>query len=344
MTESIQSHRKDEHLFLAEKFFQLRSTAGFDQVRLIHTPLVQTKVSDIDVTPHVFDWQWPFFINAMTGGSKQTGEYNARLGRLAHALHLPIATGSQSVALREPALAKTFATLRENDPDGFIMANLGAGASWQQAKEAVAMLDANALELHVNVVQEAVMPEGDRDFAWLDNIADVIAHSEVPVIIKEVGNGMTKEAITQIEKLSAQYIDLGGRGGTNFVQIENARTKDPQLLRDLAGFGQSTVESLLEAQAAQAKLFATGGVRTVFDVIKALRLGASAVGVAGLVLHWLIKLGDAQTQAKLEGWQAELPILMAMLGAHDFAELKQVPVVYSPELVNYAQQRQLKLL
>lgn len=343
MSESIQSHRKDEHLFLAEKFFQPQASAGFDQVRLIHTPLVQTNAQAIDVTPHVFDWQWPFFINAMTGGSQQTGDYNARLGRLAHAVHLPIATGSQSVALREPALAKTFATLRENDPDGFIMANLGAGATWQQAQLAVSMLDANALELHVNVVQEAVMPEGDRDFDWLANIADVIAHSDVPVIVKEVGNGMTREAIAQIESLGAKYIDLGGRGGTNFAQIENARTSDPSLLADLSGFGQSTVESLLEAQAVQAKLFATGGIRSVFDVIKALRLGASAVGVAGLVLHWLIKLGDAQTQAKLEGWQQELPILMAMLGAHDFTELQQVPVVYSAELVNYAQQRQLKL-
>ncbi|WP_125706749.1 type 2 isopentenyl-diphosphate Delta-isomerase [Lacticaseibacillus porcinae] len=344
MSESIQSHRKDEHLFLAEKFFQEHSSAGFDQVRLIHTPLVQTNVQDIDVSPNVFDWQWPFFINAMTGGSKQTGEYNARLGRLAHALHLAIATGSQSVALREPALAKTFATLRENDPDGFILANLGAGATWQQAHDAVAMIDANALEIHVNVVQEAVMPEGDRDYRWLDNIADIITHSKVPVIVKEVGNGMTREAITQIEGLGAKYIDLGGRGGTNFAQIENARTNDPQVLEDLAGFGQSTVESLLEAQKAKAQLFATGGVRTVFDVIKALRLGASAVGVAGLVLHWLIKLGDAQTQAKLESWQQELPVLMAMLGADNLEALKQVPVVYSSELVNYAQQRELKLL
>lgn len=344
MSESIQSHRKDEHLFLAEKFYQPHAQAGFDQVRLIHTPIVTTNTAEVDVTPGVFDWQWPFFINAMTGGSKQTGDYNARLGRLAHALHLPIATGSQSVALREPALAKTFATLRENDPDGFIMANLGAGATWQQAQAAVAMLDANALEVHVNVVQEAVMPEGDRDFDWLDNLADIIAHTAVPVIVKEVGNGMTREAIAQVEAIGAQYVDLGGRGGTNFAQIENARTKDHSILEDLTGFGQTTVESLLEAQNAQATVFATGGVRTLFDVVKALRLGASAVGMAGQVLHWLIKLGDAQTQARLEAWQAELPVLLAMLGAKDLADLAKVPVVYDQALVNYADQRQLKLL
>lgn len=343
MTESVQSHRKDEHLFLAEKFFQPQAKAGFDQVRLIHQPLVSTKVADVDVTPAVFDWQWPFYINAMTGGSKQTGDYNARLGRLAHALHLPIATGSQSVALREPDLAKTFATLRHNDPDGFIMANLGAKATWQQAQQAVAMLDANALQLHVNVVQEAVMPEGDRDYDWLANVSDVIAHSSVPVIVKEVGNGMTHEAIAQLEAAGAKYLDLGGRGGTNFAQIENARTQDPSLLQDLASFGQSTVESLLEAQNTPLTVFATGGVRSPFDVIKALRLGASAVGVAGLVLHWLIKLGDAKTQAKLEAWQQELPVLLAMLGAHNFRELNQVPVVYDLALVNYAKQRHLTL-
>ncbi|WP_461214323.1 type 2 isopentenyl-diphosphate Delta-isomerase [Lacticaseibacillus sp. GG6-2] len=341
MTESLQSHRKDEHLFLAEKFYKAQAAAGFDQVRLLHDPLPEMTVAEVDVRPQILGWQWPFYINAMTGGSKQTGAYNARLGRLAHALHLPIASGSQSVALREPALVDTFLPLRRENPDGFVLANLGGGATWQQAQDAISMLDANALEIHLNAVQEAVMPEGDRDFRWLDHIQDIVAHVDVPVIVKEVGAGMTREAIAQLVAVGVAYIDVGGRGGTNFAQIENARTQAPELLADLQGFGQSTVESLLEAQGSSATILATGGVRTVWDMLKALRLGASAVGVSGQVLHWLIQDGDAATQAHLEGWQEQLPILMAMLGAKDFAALRKVPVILSAELQNYAHQRRI---
>ncbi|MCI1985488.1 MAG: type 2 isopentenyl-diphosphate Delta-isomerase [Lactobacillus sp.] len=343
MPESQQSHRKDEHVFLAEKYFRATADAGFEQVRLVHNPLPETAVSDVSVTPHLFDWQWPFLINAMTGGSQQTGVLNAQLGRIAHALHLPIASGSQSVALREPALAKTFTPLRSENPDGFVLANLGASATWQQAQAAVAMLDANALELHINAIQEAVMPEGDRDFHWLDAIADIVAHSHVPVIVKEVGNGMTHEALTQLTAIGVQYVDVGGRGGTNFAQIENARRSAPGPWTALADFGQSTVESLLEVQASPLTVIATGGVRSPLDIVKALRLGASAVGISGQVLHWVIQDGEAAAQAQLASWQATLPVLLAALGAADLAALRQLPVVLAPELRNYVAQRQLTL-
>lgn len=343
MTESQQSHRKDEHVFLAEKYFQPQAQAGFDQVRLVHTPLPETAVAQVALAPALFDWQWPFFINAMTGGSTQTGAINASLGRIAHACHLPLASGSQSVALREPDLIPTFTALRQADPDGFILANVGAGATWQQAQTAVAMLDANALQIHVNAIQEAVMPEGDRDFRWLDAIAAIVAHSDVPVIVKEVGNGMSKEALAQLAQIGVAYVDLGGRGGTNFAQIENARRAEPTAWSALADFGQSTVESLLEAQDSALTVIATGGVRAPLDIVKALRLGASAVGISGQVLHWLIQEGEAFAQAQLTAWQAALPVLFAALGASDLASLRQVPVVLAPSLLNYANQRQLKL-
>ncbi len=343
MTESLQSHRKDEHLFLAEKFYQTHASAGFDQIRFIHNPLPETSVSAVDVKPQLFGWRWPFYINAMTGGSNQTGQYNARLGRLAHTLHLPIASGSQSVALREPSLVDTFLPLRRENPDGFVMANLGGGATWQQAQAAVAMLDANALQIHINAVQEAVMPEGDRDFRWLTHLQDVVAHVSVPVIVKEVGAGMTHEAIAQLEAIGVAYVDVGGRGGTNFAQIENARTIDAELLAPLQEFGQTTVESLLEAQASKATIFATGGVRSAWDILKALRLGADAVGVSGQILHWLVQDGDEAAKAHLEGWQQALPVLMAMLGAQDLPALRALPIVVDPTLQSYAQQRHLSI-
>ncbi|WP_225047194.1 type 2 isopentenyl-diphosphate Delta-isomerase [Lacticaseibacillus kribbianus] len=342
MAQSIQSHRKDEHVFLAEKYFQAAASAGFDQVRLLHNPLPELAVADVSVRPSLFGWRWPFFINAMTGGSAQTQALNAQLAAVAAACDLAIASGSQSVAIREPALAGSFTVLREHAPSAFILGNLGADADAAALHRAVAMLDADAIELHLNAVQELVMPEGDRDFHWLANLQRLVAESPVPVVVKEVGFGMTREALARLRQAGVHVVDLGGRGGTNFVTIENARRPDRDYAY-LADFGQTTVESLLEAQGCGMAVIATGGVRTPLDVLKALRLGAGAVGISGLILHWLIQDGQAATIARLSAWQAQLPALMAAVGAQDLAALRHVPVVLSPALEAYARQRNLAL-
>lgn len=342
MSQSQQSHRKDEHVFLAEKFFQAESAAGFEQVRLLHDALPETTVADASVKPALFNWQWPFFINAMTGGSKQTGEYNRQLATIAAHTGLAMATGSQAVALKEPALAATFKVVRDVDPTGFVIANVGADKTVAQAQRAIDMIQADALELHLNAVQELVMPEGDRDFHWLTNIHTLVLASPVPVIVKEVGFGMTRETLSKLHDVGVQYVDVGGRGGTNFARIEGVRRQDHQY-DALDAFGQSTVESLLEAQGSGLTLIATGGVRSPLDVLKALRLGASAVGISGLVLHWLIQEGQAAAEAHLREWQQALPALLALLGATDLKALAQVPVVLSPALASYAAQRGLPM-
>lgn len=220
MTQSQQSHRKDEHVFLAEKYFQATANAGFDQVRLLHRALPESSLADVDLTPSVpFGWRWPIYINAMTGGSPQTGKLNAQLGQLAQALDLAIASGSQSVALHDPQLAPTFKTLRDHNPDGFILANIGAGHDQHAAEIAINMVDANALEIHVNAAQEVVMPEGDHDFLWQENIRNIAATASVPVVVKEVGNGFIREDLQTLQQLGIHYVDIGGRGGTNLSLI-----------------------------------------------------------------------------------------------------------------------------
>ncbi|MFD1428717.1 type 2 isopentenyl-diphosphate Delta-isomerase [Lacticaseibacillus mingshuiensis] len=341
--QSERSHRKDEHVFLAEKTFQQTATAGFDQIRFCHDPLPETAVAEVEVKPDLFGWRWPFFINAMTGGSAQTGQLNAKLGRIARATGLALASGSQTVALAEPALASTFTTLRESDPDGFLLANIGASHGVDAATAAVSMLQANALEVHLNAVQETVMPEGERDFHWAAQLAAIVAVSPVPVIAKEVGFGMTREGLAKLQALGVRYVDIGGRGGTNFAQVENLRrpARDFAYLQD---FGQTTCESLLEATAVDGlTVLATGGVRSPLDILKALRLGASAVGIAGQVLHWLVQEGEDAAIAHLQAWQDQLALLMAMLGARDLTALRQVPIVLGPALTHYAEARGLTI-
>ncbi len=187
MPQSQQSHRKDEHVSLAEKYFHGEQANAFDQVRIRHDALPETAVADVDLATTVGQWHWdsPLYIEAMTGGSQRTGEINARLGHIAAACGLPIATGSQSVAIKDPQVAPTFATMRDHNPNGLIFGNLGAGHPLSAAQTAIAMLKADALELHLNVVQEIVMPEGDRDFHWLANISDLVQALTVPVIVKK---------------------------------------------------------------------------------------------------------------------------------------------------------------
>lgn len=342
---SRHAHRKDEHLSLAEKFYTPEATSQFDQLRFVHQSLPEMALADVDLTTTVgpLTLPVPLLIEAMTGGSPRTGKVNAQLGRIAAATHLAVASGSQSIALQDESAIATFTPLRENNPDGIVFANIGAGHTVAQAKRAVDMLAANALELHVNAAQELVMPEGDRNFDWLNGIGETVAALDVPVIVKEVGFGMARETLQRLAGVGVQYVDLGGRGGTNFIDIENFRRPQKEL-DYLDGWGQSTVESLLEARAVpQLTTIATGGVRNPLDAAKALALGANLVGAAGQVLHSLIKTDEATTTAMLLDWKTGLRTIMTLLGVRDLAELQQQKLLYSAELVTYAQQRQLTL-
>jgi len=340
MPQNQQSHRKDEHVSLAEKYYHAATPSAFDQVRLRHDALPETDVAAIDPTAQVGQWQWPFplYIEAMTGGSPQTGQLNARLGKIAAATHLPMATGSQSVALKEPDLAPTFSCVRDQNPQGLIFGNLGAGHSLTAAKTAIQMLQADALELHLNVVQELVMPEGDRNFKWLANIQALTAALPVPVIVKEVGFGLSRPTMTKLYQAGVRYLDLGGHGGTNFAEIENRR-RPKRDMAYLETFGLSTVESLLAVQSHPADLtiLAAGGIRNPLDAIKAMILGADAVGMAGMVLHMLLHHSDAGVITWLQAWQTQFKLLMALVGATTIADLHQMTdkLIFSPELVTY---------
>ncbi|MGN1279150.1 MAG: type 2 isopentenyl-diphosphate Delta-isomerase [Limosilactobacillus sp.] len=342
--ESQQAHRKDEHLSLATATYQRAHVHHyFDQVRLIHDALPEMAVKDVDHHVQLTDGlqlEWPFYLEAMTGGSNQAAKINRALAQLANKHHLAMATGSLSVALKEPATRSSFAVVREENPDGIVIANLGADASLDNAQTAIDILGADALELHLNAAQELVMPEGDRDFHWLANIVNLADRLAVPVIIKEVGFGMSRATVTRLQDAGVKLINVSGRGGTNFAMIEDRRNHQLDLT-DLADWGQTTPESLLEAQGSSATIIASGGITCPLDAVKAGVLGAQAVGVAGYFLNILIRDGAAALDQVLTEWQAEIPRLLTLLGCHNFAELQQTPFVLAGDLYSYAQQRHL---
>ncbi|MGX7013512.1 type 2 isopentenyl-diphosphate Delta-isomerase [Vagococcus silagei] len=337
--------RKDAHVHLAEMNYQAHANNGFDDVRLVHQSLTTVDIADVNLNTKIgtFDLEVPFFINAMTGGSPKTKIINQNLSRIAKECHLAMAVGSVSIALKhdDSEIRDSFTIVRKENPDGFIFSNIGAHHSLENAKRAVDLLQADALQVHLNIPQEIVMPEGDRAFSsWLHNIETLVQHLDVPVIVKEVGFGMSQETIQQLLDIGVTMIDVAGRGGTNFIQIENER-REQEEFSYLYDWGQTTAESLLEAQPflSQADFIASGGIRNPLDIIKAYSLGAKAVGLSGEILHQCLTQGNDATIATLLNWQEHLKKLMSLTGTKTIQELTKTKKVFSLELENWKKQR-----
>jgi isopentenyl-diphosphate delta-isomerase len=331
------SSRKDDHVRLALQQHEQEPANAFDDVRFVHHALCGVSVSQVDMSTTVCSsrWELPFYINAMTGGSQRTGTINAALARAAQATGIAIASGSQHAALRDPELAATFTAIREQS-QGFVFANVGPTVTPQQAVQAVAMLNANALQIHVNLAQEIVMPEGNRDFSgWPRRIREIIAASPVPVVVKEVGFGMSRRSVEQLAALGARTVDVSGRGGTDFAAIENSR-RSAREYGYLDGWGQSTVMCLLDCCGFGASgggplgsvdILASGGVRNPLDVVTSLALGAKAVGVSGHFLRVLEDRGESGLVDEINAWSEQLRSLMALLGASTVADLQHTDLL-----------------
>lgn len=342
-----QMQRKVEHLFLAEKFFTDESFADFDKVRLLHDALPELSLKDIDLSTDFLGRKisLPIYFNAITGGSKPSTRFNIELAKLAQHLDIPVSSGSMGVFLRLPEqTADSFLTLRENNPDGFVIANVSAKVNQDQAQQAIDLIHANALQIHLNALQELAMPEGDQEFFWLDNIKQIVKHVNVPVIVKEVGFGISQNNLNELYEAGVRFVDISGFGGTDFAQIESARSHELDLTY-LDQFSLSTVESLIESVPSQNKLtiLASGGIRTPMDVIKALRLGASAVGMSGLVLHHLQKYSLSETEIFFKEFTLQLRLIMAAIGASSIDDIKKAPIIFDESLANYARQRGISL-
>lgn len=337
-------NRKDEHVSLAKAFHKDRPS-DFDHVHLIHRSFPQVAVDDISITSEMasLPLKTPFFINAMTGGSEKTKQINEQLATLARETSLAMATGSVSIALKDPSVQDSFTIVRKTNPTGMILANVGAGSSLEQAQRAIDLLEANALQIHVNAPQELVMPEGDRDFRyWLEDIAKIASTLYIPVIVKEVGFGMTRETIQQLIDCGITSIDVSGQGGTSFTQIENARRKKREF-GYLDSYGLSTVQSLLEANEVPYpyEFIASGGIRQAYDIFKALALGANAVGISGTILTHLLTKGLDETILLVQQWQSELTTLYAMTGSKTTAQTRTVPLYFTGSVREWCDARRI---
>lgn len=336
------SKRKWDHIQYALSTGQTR-LSGFDDITFVHQSLPDVSVNQIQLASQIGELELssPIFINAMTGGGgENTYQINRDLAQVAYRTNIAMAVGSQMSALKDPEERKTYEIVRQENPTGIIIGNLGSEATPEQAKAAVDMISADALQIHLNTVQELTMPEGDRSFVGALNRIDKIVQSlNVPVFVKEVGFGMSMETAVKLSSVGVSAIDVGGFGGTNFAKIENERRD-----RTLSFFNQwgiPTAVSIIEAKESQSELsiIGSGGIQTSLDMLKALSLGASAVGLAGYFLKILLKSGKDSLENEISEIKNELIMMMTALGATTVSDLQKAPIIISGSTHHWLNER-----
>jgi isopentenyl-diphosphate delta-isomerase len=334
--------RKREHLRinLEEDVAAKGVTTGFERYRLVHQALPELDLAAVDTSLTLFGRRLraPLIISAMTGGTEEGARLNHVLAEVAQALGIGMGVGSQRVAVEDgPEAVRSF-QVRPVAPDVLLFANLGAvqlnyGFGPEECRRVVEMIEADALVLHLNPLQEAVQPGGTTNFAGLARrIAAVCRALPVPVVVKEVGWGISAETARLLAEAGVAAIDVAGAGGTSWSEVEKHRARDESARRvaaAFAGWGIPTAESLRLCRAAVPglPLIASGGIRDGIDVAKAIALGATAAGIAGPALRAAAVSAAALTEL-LEEMIAVLRIAMFCTSAHDLAALARVPLVH----------------
>lgn len=327
---SIRKRRKEEHLQLAVELARAETSNGFEEIHLVPDSIAGINMDIVSLETQFLgkEISAPLLINAITGGTGQGAQVNAALAALAAKYNLAMAVGSQLIGLEDPESAATFITAREHHPAGVVIANLPAMASPEQARQAVEMLGADGLQLHFNIPQELAMKEGERDFrGLLDNVSGIKAACPVPLIAKEVGFGFSRESVQRLYETGIEIFDCSGRGGTNFIAIENRR--QGMLTGDLAAWGLSSAASLAEAvdTGLPITLISSGGMKGPLDAGKALAMGACLVGLSGILLNILIRKGWEALDEYMERFIYSLRAVLLMSGAADLAEMQTKPVI-----------------
>ncbi|TYO97330.1 isopentenyl-diphosphate delta-isomerase [Desulfallas thermosapovorans DSM 6562] len=304
--------------------------SGFADLLLVHNALPELDWDKLDTSCSFMGKKLkaPLMINAITGGHSGVLGINRELARAAAFTGIAMAVGSQRAALDDPAVRDTFSVAREFNPEGLLLANLSALCTLEQALEAVEMINADGIQLYLNVNQELAMPEGEMNFSGvLENIRNLAANLPVPVLVKEVGCGMARETVAALADAGVRYIDVSGWGGTNFAAIEGRRGGKGGIA--LERWGIPTAISLLEALNAgkTISVVASGGVRTAEDAAKALTAGASLVALAGPFLRVLKKRGPEGLVHYIGELISGLKRVMMLTGASHMAALARRPLV-----------------
>ncbi len=340
---SLTRRRKIEHIEIClDEEVQCQRSTMFEDIEFVHNALPEIDKDSIDLTTNFFGLRAnaPLVIAAMTGGHPKAKSINQRLASAAEELGLPIGVGSQRAAVEDPSLADTFTIVRESAPSVPVIANIGA-THVDDAPEAVRMIDADILAIHLNPLQEAIQPEGDcNSVGALESIATIVDSVDIPVIIKETGAGISSDVAKRLEEVGVAGIDVGGVGGTSWAGVEyfRAQKEDDDLKAQLGlefwDWGIPTALSVLMVlDSTELDVIATGGIRSGLDIAKALALGSTAAGIAQPLLRQAVHGSSLDVVVELERFLEGLAVAMYLTGSQKVEDLSSKQLILSGKLV-----------
>ena len=341
--------RKAEHIriCLEQKAQAQKVTAGFEDIQLVHRALPEVDRQKISLSTSFLGKKFsaPLIVGAMTGGTEEATKINASIAEAVEKLGLGMGVGSQRAAIEDRKLEKTYAIARKKAPTAFLIANIGGvqlvhGYGLKEVKKVVEMIDADAVAVHLNAVQEAVQPEGQTNFKGvLTKISEIAGELDKPVIVKETGCGISAEDAKALEAAGVKAIDVGGVGGTSFAAVEYYRSSLNNMGEIFWDWGIPTAVSLIETtQSVKIPVIASGGVRSGLDIAKSLALNASLASISQPMLETAVK-GARETEELLSCLMDELRNAMFLVGAESLESLAKVPVVISGKTAGWLNMR-----
>jgi isopentenyl-diphosphate delta-isomerase len=352
-------NRKDEHILLAStENVESNESTWLEHVKFLHNALPELNLDDVALSCDFLgkSISAPIIIGAMTGGTELSKKINFSLAKAAEKYRIPMMVGSQRVILKHPETKDSFSVVRESAPSIPIVGNIGiaqiaSSENFNYIEELINNIDADALAIHLNVIQEVIQPEGDKIFAGaLKKIQDLKNQYSIPIIIKETGCGISREVAQKLVEIGIDAIDVSGVGGTSWVAVEYYRAKKhkSQSRMDLGklfwDWGIPTAASIIEVTSkvkknfSKIKIIGSGGIRDGIEIAKALRIGADYAALARPLLIASLE-GQESIEHFIEKIMNELKITMLLTGSKDLISLTKTPIVIESFLKNWIKQR-----
>lgn len=314
-------------------------SAGFEDVQLVHCALPELDMANIDLgTKFLGKWLgFPFLIASMTGGHAKTKQINANLAKAVEEMGIGMGVGSQRAALEDDE-AESFTIVRDLAPTAFIYANIGISQlDIEKAEKAIEMIDADAIAVHLNFLQEVAQPEGDEKASGcLDTIRDVCEELKKPVIAKETGAGISYEVACKLANAGVSAIDVGGFGGTNWAVVEMYRGSNEGNV--FKNWGIPTVISTVECSSTNTPVVATGGIRNGLHIAKSIVLGAHIASAALPLLKPALR-SEKEIIERLKSLKEELKTTMFLLGRKNVEELRRSEFIAMGKTKSWLEQR-----
>jgi isopentenyl-diphosphate delta-isomerase len=328
--------RKSNHVdIVLNNNIDYTKSTGFEKYEFVHNALPEINYGDIDTSTRFFSHRFsaPIIVSSMTGGFTRARAINAALARFCEEKQIGMGVGSQRQALGNDEYLQSFKVVRQTSKTIFVMGNIGAaqvanGFALDNILKIIDMVDANAVAVHLNALQEMIQPEGDRNFRGvIRGISLLVRKTELPIIVKETGAGINAEVAKELIDLGVSAIDVAGAGGTSWSAIETLRRKEKRIGNGFWNWGIPTAEALVQVNALPArkkiKLISSGGIRNGIDIAKSIALGADLCAAAQPFLKALNRGGVKELMKEFDFWVEELKGVMFLTGSANLKQLKR---------------------